>query len=104
MFCVLKNDKLVIECEKEETALFYICTDSKIEVRKIDGGYAFHKKGSLKPMCQIASNSEADAVKRCSSETLGISAMWCESSLFTRRNASCKKQNVGVRKHKVALI
>ena len=63
MFCVLKNDKLVIECEKEETALFYICTDSKIEVRKIDGGYAFHKKGSEKPMCQIASNSEADSVK-----------------------------------------
>ena len=63
MFCVLKNDKLVIECEKEETALFYICTDSKIEVRKIDGGYAFHKKGYEKPMCQIASNSDVDAVK-----------------------------------------
>lgn len=63
MFCVLKNDKLVIECEKEETALFYICTDSKIEVRKIDGGYAFHKKGSEKPMFQIASNLEVGSVK-----------------------------------------
>lgn len=63
MFCVLKNDKLVIECEKEETALFYICMDSKIEVRKIDDGYAFHKKGSEKPLYQIVSDSEVDAVK-----------------------------------------
>ena len=63
MFCVLKNDKLVIECEKEQTALFYICTDSKIEVRKTDDGYAFHKKGSEKPLYQIVSDSEVDAVK-----------------------------------------
>ena len=63
MFCVLKNDKLVIECEKEETALFYICTDSKIEVRKTDDGYSFHKKGSDKPLYQIVSDSEVDAVK-----------------------------------------
>lgn len=63
MFLVLKNDKLVIECEKEETALFYICTDSKIEVRKTEDGYSFHKKGVEKPMYQIVSDSEVDAVK-----------------------------------------
>lgn len=63
MFCVLKNDKLVIECEKEETALFYICTDSKIEVRKTDDGYAFHKKDSEKSIYQVVSDTEADAIK-----------------------------------------
>lgn len=63
MFCVLKNDKLVIECEKEETALFYICTDSKIEVRKTDDGYSFQKKGSEKSIYQVVSDSEVDAVK-----------------------------------------
>lgn len=63
MFLVLKNEKLVIECEKEQTALFYICTDSNIEVRKTDVGYSFHKKGSEKSIYQVEADTETDAIK-----------------------------------------